>query len=285
MTQTDVVSMSTGMIPALSMDVLFCDEIRQESNGKIAYIGAYGRDFVVPSFPAEIMQLVAQITVRYPVTESVVISKIIFNLPGQAPREKLPPPPVLIGSPMGGASKNSGKRTSMRYTERLTNLHFSEGGSLSVSIEIDGVLYSAGGVRVIDELHLLDEVADSALSQPAIDATLGYMMSFMEQVAPNKADGATDLVEILKSICHEKFGLDVADPEQPVWAPLNRHTIWVLKTRPWHTASSLTASFDDRLVPFKVERENSIGLLLAFEESAILMSRGLSITATQPKAD
>lgn len=283
MNPTDIVSMSTGTIPALSMDVLFCDEIRQESNGKIAYIGAYGRDYVVPSFPAEIMQVVVQITVRYPVTESKVISKIIFNLPGQPPREKLLPAPVPLSAPMGGAFKNSGKRTSMRYTERLTNLQFMEGGPLSVSIEIDGVLYSAGGMRVVDEIHLLDEVADNALSQPAIDATLGYMMSFMDHVVPNKADAAIDLVEILKSICHEKFGLDVADPEQPVWAPLNRHAIWVLKTRAWQSASSLTASFEDRLVPFKIERENSIGALLRFDESAILMSRALRITAARPK--
>jgi hypothetical protein len=46
------------------MWTLFCDDVRREVGGKLAYLGIYGINLLVPNYPAHLLKLCAVMTVR-----------------------------------------------------------------------------------------------------------------------------------------------------------------------------------------------------------------------------
>lgn len=50
--QSGASSLSKGPISIIAQNVVFCDDIRREINGKDILIGVYGSDMVIPSFPS-----------------------------------------------------------------------------------------------------------------------------------------------------------------------------------------------------------------------------------------
>ena len=46
------------------MWTLFCDDVRQEAGGKLAYLGIYGINLLVPNYPAHLLKLCAVMTMR-----------------------------------------------------------------------------------------------------------------------------------------------------------------------------------------------------------------------------
>ena len=60
------------------MWTLFCDDVRQEAGGKLAYMGIYGIDLLVPNYPAHLLKLCAVMTVRTMATRPP--KSVIFKL-------------------------------------------------------------------------------------------------------------------------------------------------------------------------------------------------------------
>jgi hypothetical protein len=48
------------------MFATFCDDVRQEVGNKLSYMGIYGTNLVVPSFPTTLVKLCCVFTVRIP---------------------------------------------------------------------------------------------------------------------------------------------------------------------------------------------------------------------------
>jgi hypothetical protein len=48
---------------------IFCDDVRQEAGGKLSYMGVYGPQLIVRTFPATLPKLCFVITARAPVSE------------------------------------------------------------------------------------------------------------------------------------------------------------------------------------------------------------------------
>lgn len=46
------------------MLTIFCDDVRQEAGGKLAYMGIYESNLLVPDYPASLLKLCAVMTVR-----------------------------------------------------------------------------------------------------------------------------------------------------------------------------------------------------------------------------
>lgn len=56
----------------------FCDDIRQEAGNKLSYMGIYGSNLVVPSFPATLVKLCCVLTVKAPANSPP--KQVIFKL-------------------------------------------------------------------------------------------------------------------------------------------------------------------------------------------------------------
>lgn len=62
-----------------AMWATFCDDIRQEVGNKLSYMGVYGPDLIVPSFPATLPKLCCVFNLRIPFEQSPK-KKIAFRL-------------------------------------------------------------------------------------------------------------------------------------------------------------------------------------------------------------
>lgn len=49
-----------------TMWCIFCDDVRQEAGNKVSYMGIYGPNLVVPSFPTTLVKLCCILNVRVP---------------------------------------------------------------------------------------------------------------------------------------------------------------------------------------------------------------------------
>lgn len=60
------------------VNVIYCDDVRQEVGGKQSLIGVYNTDMILPSLPVTLPKLCAQILVRLPIntTANSVVVKI-----------------------------------------------------------------------------------------------------------------------------------------------------------------------------------------------------------------
>jgi hypothetical protein len=47
------------------MNVLYCDDIRNEIGGKLSFMGVYNADIAFPSFPAALQKLCAYVTLKF----------------------------------------------------------------------------------------------------------------------------------------------------------------------------------------------------------------------------
>jgi hypothetical protein len=56
----------------------YCDDIRQEVGNKLSYLGVYGPNLIVQSFPATLVKLCCVFNVRVPVTSAP--KHVIFRL-------------------------------------------------------------------------------------------------------------------------------------------------------------------------------------------------------------
>ena len=60
------------------MWTIFCDDVRQELGGKLSYMGIYGPQLIVPSYPAMLQKVCAAMTVR--VMASHPPESVLFRL-------------------------------------------------------------------------------------------------------------------------------------------------------------------------------------------------------------
>lgn len=56
----------------------FCDDIRQEVGNKLSYLGVYGPNLIVPSFPTTLLKLCAALSVRVPAESPP--KQVVFRL-------------------------------------------------------------------------------------------------------------------------------------------------------------------------------------------------------------
>jgi hypothetical protein len=56
----------------------FCDDVRQELGNKLSYLGIYGPNLVVPSFPTTLVKLCCVFTLRIPIGS--IPKSIVFKL-------------------------------------------------------------------------------------------------------------------------------------------------------------------------------------------------------------
>jgi hypothetical protein len=60
------------------MWTIFCDDVRQEVGGKLAYMGIYGVNLLVPNYPAHLLKLCAVMSVRTTATRPP--TSVVFKL-------------------------------------------------------------------------------------------------------------------------------------------------------------------------------------------------------------
>ncbi len=62
---------------------IFCDDVRMEANGKQIFIGVYGTDILMPSFPIQLPMLHVVIKYNERPGESTHPVKFVITIPGQ----------------------------------------------------------------------------------------------------------------------------------------------------------------------------------------------------------
>ena len=136
------------MSVSFSCNAIFCDDIRQEINGKMSLMGIYSVDMYVPDFPITLPKVCSFFELRIPpnlssVTEATLvvmkgaekINSITLALPASDEAVKIPHGKPFAYSRLIGAME-------------FANVSFSEPTLLEVAAQIDGQVVIGGRLWV-----------------------------------------------------------------------------------------------------------------------------------------
>lgn len=274
---TDQLDPSAKLYPDLSIDVVYCDDIRAETRGRRSLVGVYTRELILDEFPNELAQLCVQATVRWPKSQSYNITKIIFELPDRPPLEQTVSYPESAGQ--GGA----GLRI-VRHTQRFKDVKLEKPGLCVVKVEVDGQLYCGNSLRILDQLRKADEGADEGYNSTAIDLSLAYLSKYMPRSRADRANSCEAFVDVLQAIIDDNIEYELDHPDQPMWIPISRNNILAFKTRPWHKSETLVVTRNEKPVDFQITIDNSIAFILKFDFSVILHSGEIDVSCQMPAA-
>jgi hypothetical protein len=264
-------------LPDLSINTIFCDEIRQEATGKTIIIGVYHSDLIVHEFPTKIRHLVVRTVIVRPATTPPLGNiEFIYELPdGEVQTSE-----ALEANPQSGPIKPDTPHAIRRvvHTKALTDVNVLESGKIRVRVKMGGKLYAAGALRISSMLSNFDESIDDAIDQNGLEAALFYSANYLPSVSQvDRARSNEAMLEILASTFGRKVHLEPIDDTSPIWIVADRMSLWVLKTHPWHNAECISVHAGEKPLKFSIDQESPISLKLIFSEPVIPLLGTLTV--------
>lgn len=129
----------------------FCDDVRQEVGNKLSFLGIYGPQLIVPSFPADLLKLCCVFSIRVPATtpprevifrvvmDDAVLFEHQLSLAEQATASDQP---IERGNPDVIA-------TTISTVAQLVNLPLTRHGLLKARAVVDGLELKGGSLELV----------------------------------------------------------------------------------------------------------------------------------------
>ncbi|MEP7311495.1 MAG: hypothetical protein ABI859_02840 [Pseudomonadota bacterium] len=128
----------------------FCDDVRQEVGNKLSYLGIYGPNLIVPSFPTTLVKLCCVFTLRMPagsLPRKVNLTllrddEVVFeaDLAQQATESA-----AANASPVEG----DGFALTISTVAQLVGLAITQRGILKARADVDGKTLHGGGLELL----------------------------------------------------------------------------------------------------------------------------------------
>lgn len=123
---------------------VFCEEIRTEINEKSTYIGVYGRELYVDTFPYTFDKLSLALNIRWDMTAfpKVLTARIAYEgkqdvmIPPMDPSEKIK------------NTANENETVQLRVHIKCPPIEISKEGDIEVMVRLDNSFFSAGTMTV-----------------------------------------------------------------------------------------------------------------------------------------
>lgn len=128
---------------------IFCDDIRQEAGNKLSYMGVYGPNLIVPSFPTTLAKLCCILSVRVPAKSPP--RHVVFKLLRD---EEVIFEADLTASDFKHASVTSGLPVddlaiTLSSVSQLINLSITQTCILKTRAIVDGKELRGGGLELV----------------------------------------------------------------------------------------------------------------------------------------
>ncbi len=259
-------SQSELIVPEVAVITTFCEDIRFENNGKAFIIGIFGRDLIVPMFPAALPKLVAQTTIAVPPGPEWESITLIYEMPDGSKEEvALNYGEIQAPTRLAEDSESLPRRVRISSAKAWSNFEIKKPGYIKIRARIGDKKYAGGSLRIIDSNLQVQDSFDNAIDLSAVNLVLGYLGKLLPVIGGADLNAANRaLISMLSELSAGRADLQLIDSQQPVWFAASRTTIWVLKTQPWHTGNTVRVALSGDPVAFTIEEENVIAIKITF---------------------
>jgi hypothetical protein len=173
-------------IPEFSAHAIFCDEIRQEANGKLQFIGIYANQLRVPQFPFQLPSLKIVAITKTPVVRPVQVHSLRLEFAGAVVMEQQVP---QIEPPEGDAEAPT---FVVNHFLHLQDYVFEGAGILRVLVDTDSGVFSVGGIKV--------EAATVGNQQVMVPALIDFLARCVQLSEKEKADPKASWEDLLRGL-------------------------------------------------------------------------------------
>jgi hypothetical protein len=240
-----------------------CDEIAQAGLGKLAFLGIYGGDLVIPQLPFLLPQLFFVVRLRSPISDPPKRFVIRIERPGKEPfildqsaavqalRKDAPPDSTFLDA---------------QAVVRLAPFDFEAEGVVKVFVEDEIGENYAGGLRIKVGVH--PEFRTPQIAQSA-QLAVGHYNRLSGATQSIRQETATQLVEALSDfVSYSGLPTILPFPEADVRLILDSKRIHVFLPIPRDTdAYKVEVESADRFELCEVDHKDRLGFILRFEPS------------------
>ncbi|TXH38754.1 MAG: hypothetical protein E6Q98_02850 [Rhodospirillaceae bacterium] len=266
------------MADGLNAACFFCDDIRQEPNGKQIHIGVYNRDLIVPALPATFEKMMLVVTLRaplqHPQPEELTARIQIPDQPEQSFK-------VGVQQLPEEQSPSDAQTWEIRLIFGLRLQCVAE-GRIKVNIDTDVGSAFAGSLRI--------RTQDTAQAH-AVDLTglSNVLYHFIESVEPKSPledrNAAVALRNVLTDLVRGKAET-IEYPNSPITvALLSGRECYVLFKEP-QRKPIIEIKYRDKLLPYRIDRKNPYYVRLALiDEEGPTFANALEIDLVPASPD
>jgi hypothetical protein len=242
--------------------VIACDDVAAAGLGKLAFIGIYGGEILVPQLPYTFEKLFFVVRFRTPVDDLPKRLVVRIERPGVEP---------FIMDQSAALDGRTPRRPDATFFEaqaiiRLAPFHIDQEGTARVYVDDERGENYAGGIRVRVGTH--PDLAAPHVAQAAM-LVAGHYKRLSDAPPADKQETATQLIEALSaSITNTGAATDLAFPEKDMRLLVGGNRIHVFFPKPLNDAPLTielepAPTFED----WEIERVDRIGFVVRFEPS------------------
>ncbi|QQN62106.1 hypothetical protein JIR23_21135 [Bradyrhizobium diazoefficiens] len=240
-----------------------CDEVAAVALGKLAFVGLYQNDMIVPSLPTVLPQLFFVVRFRTPVDDRPAKFAIRIERPGQD-TFCLDHTNLL---PQAPPTSEDARFIQVQAIARIAPFEITEAGIVRVYVEDEVGDNYAGGLRIQVGVH-----PQAALPQLAATANLvvGHYNRFEDADPQLKERLAFQLMETFSAgLKVEHIPVHLQFPELDMRLPLDEKRVKVFFPRPMIEANiNIVVLPGGNFDSAEVESFDSLGFVAKFEPSA-----------------
>ena len=133
----------------------FCDDVRQEVGNKLSYMGVYGPNLIVQSFPTQLMKFCCIFSLRVPLgaVPRLVVFKLLHD--EEVLFESETAPPQFAPAPDGvSEDQNESRIVTISAVAQLVGFEITRRSVLKARAIVDGEELRGGAVEVLSEEEL-----------------------------------------------------------------------------------------------------------------------------------
>lgn len=128
---------------------IFCDDVRQEVNGKVSYMGVYHNAMFCASFPAQLIKLCINISITTPISEPFKSLSFKGSYEGE-PLFELPLTEEQIEEALAQAVRQPDARfRAVQVMMVIAPMALNKPGQLKIEVEADGETVPCPGLTVL----------------------------------------------------------------------------------------------------------------------------------------
>ncbi|MBR1165212.1 DUF6941 family protein [Bradyrhizobium elkanii] len=260
-----------------------CDEIANAGMGKLAFIGLYSGEMMVPALPSTLPQLFFVIKFRTPIDDKPTKLAIRIERPGQEPF-RIDNTPLL--SQVAPQPSEDARFYQIQTVARIAPFEITEPGTIRVFVEDEIGDNYAGGMRIKVGVH--PEAAQPLLVETANLVVGHYDRKSLSNISRDlRRDlGAQLMAAFSETLKHNQVPIGLKYPDLDVRIFLDDKRVKVFLPTPIDpTSTEIVMAAGGNFDTADVESLDALGFVVRFEPSAPAEAAFAFDVNEKPKAD